>query len=132
MLLLGLVCCCLPSRLPADTLYVSDEASNTIARFDLATGLSLGVLSGPGVNLPRGLAFDASGNLYVADYGGKIEKFDPAGNYLSTFAASTNLYGGFGLAMDGQGNFYVAVRDTSTIQKVDATGTVLGSYYGVI
>ncbi len=44
------------------------------------------MFSTTGLNVPIGLAFDASGNLYVGNRGnGTIEKFDPSGN-ASVFA----------------------------------------------
>ena len=59
------------------------------------------------ITSPRGLAFDASGNLYVASYAssGSIYKITPAG-VLSTFASGITYP--IGLAFDASGNLYVA------------------------
>jgi sugar lactone lactonase YvrE len=79
-----------------------------------------------GLNTPAALAFDGSGNLYVADDGGTISKITPAG-VVSTFA------GGFdeadALAFDGSGNLYVANGGNTTliggtISKVTPAGAV--------
>ena len=76
-----------------------------------------------GLNGPGQLAFDASGNLYVAGAGGTIEKFDPSGN--GSVFASVPSYAG-GLALDNSGNLYAGTyNDTSrtgTIVRIDPTG----------
>ena len=59
-----------------------------------------------GLNGPTGLAFDSSGNLYVANYdngsGTTISKITPGGT-VSTFA--TGLNGSEGLAFDSKAIF---------------------------
>ena len=53
-----------------------------------------------------GLAFDAAGNLFVANYGANtVSKVTPAG-MVSTFASGFN--DPTGLAFDAAGNLYVA------------------------
>ena len=60
-----------------------------------------------GLDDPYGLAFDAAGNLYVANYGNNtISKVTPAGA-VSTFVSS-GLDDPDGLAFDAAGNLYVA------------------------
>src|SRR5439155_871834 len=69
-----------------------------------------------GLNLPRGLAFDAAGNLYVANYGDNtIEKFTPGG--VGSVFASTGLSSPIGLAFDAAGNLYAANSGDNTIEK---------------
>jgi len=59
-----------------------------------------------GYDTPRGMVFDPTGNLLVANpEAGKIEKFTPDG-HCSTFASG--LVHPFGLAFDGGGNLFVA------------------------
>jgi sugar lactone lactonase YvrE len=59
-----------------------------------------------GLSHPAGLAFDASGNLFVADEGaGAIYRFSPAG-IRSTFA--TGVGNPYGLAFDHSGNLYAS------------------------
>ncbi len=72
-----------------------------------------------------GEAFDASGNLYVADYYyNTISKVTPAG-VISTFVSSTQgLANPIGLAFDTDGNLYVANTDGGTITMVTPAGTV--------
>ena len=64
---------------------------------------------------PRGLAFDAAGNLYVANGGnGTVSEVTSAGT-VSTFAS------GFaqpcGLAFDAAGNLYVANFAGNTVRR---------------
>jgi streptogramin lyase len=85
---------------------------------------------------PSGLAFDASGNLYVADAGNhRIRKISPAGN-VTTFAGSGNatfangnatsasFHSPKGLAFDASGNLYVADSGNHRIRKISPVGTV--------
>jgi sugar lactone lactonase YvrE len=69
-----------------------------------------------------GEAFDAAGNLYVADIGnGLIRRISPAGDVVS-------WAGGFaypaGVAIDAQGNLYVADKNHHRIARVSPAGVV--------
>ena len=60
-----------------------------------------------GLNDPDALAFDASGNLYVANTGGNtVSEFAP-GSTTPT-ATLTGLNDPYALAFDASGNLYVA------------------------
>ena len=72
---------------------------------------------------PTGLAFDDSGNLYVASASSmKIYKYDPSGGTTSVFFANSEgyVYYPLGLAFDSNGFLYVA--SSWTIVKLDSTG----------
>ncbi len=104
----------IPDSPVAESALVASPVSGT-ARTFVSSGLIW----------PDALAFDAAGNLYVANYGGgTISKVTPAG-VVSTFASG--LYDTGGLAFDAAGNLYVAdnldVAD-STIAKVTPSGAV--------
>jgi serine/threonine protein kinase, bacterial len=87
-------------------------------------------------NNPQGLAFDASGNLFVADtFNNKIRKIKRSG-VASTFAGS-GIKGGtdgkgteasfnFPRAMvfDASGNLFVGDRDNNKIRKITPAGVV--------
>jgi hypothetical protein len=68
---------------------------------------------------PNGLAADAVGNVYVAEYGNSaIRKITPAG-YVTTFAASKALIdGAVGAALSAEGNLFVTCQGFSGIQRV--------------
>src|SRR5439155_2371482 len=117
------------------TLLATFSSTNTIEKFDLATGTDLGVFANTGLNEPEGMAFDSSGNLYVTNFAGNsIEKFSPTGIDLGVFA-NTGLDGPFAVAFDSSGNLYVANAHTGGnqftpgyIEKFSSTGTDLGVF----
>ena len=75
-----------------------------------------------GLGSPAGLAFDAAGNLYVADVRGTtVSKVTPAGA-VSTFASGIN--GPDGLAFDAAGNLYVGIVNGTAVDKVTPAGVV--------
>ena len=107
--------------------YVSNFAGTGSA------GFNDGTLGSAQFNNPQGLAFDVSGNIYVADQGNyrirKITKdgqaFSIAGNGTSgtnnTLGAMSRFTSPVGVAVDNFGNVYVA--DGSTIRKLSKNGT---------
>ncbi|GAA4358079.1 hypothetical protein GCM10023165_52680 [Variovorax defluvii] len=85
---------------------------------------------------PAGVAVDAGGNIYVADYGNNmIRKISPAGE-VSTWAGSTSpgLVDGIGtnarfnrpwsLDIDAGGNLYVLDGGNNVIRKITPAGMV--------
>jgi trimeric autotransporter adhesin len=96
--------------------------------------------AGAGVALygPRAIAFDSAGNYYLADSGnGRIRKVDTkgiistiAGNGTFGFAGDgsaatgANLNQPSGVALDSQGNIYIADTGNARIRKVSSSGTI--------
>jgi sugar lactone lactonase YvrE len=77
---------------------------------------------------PRGLAFDRSGNLYVAIFdGGTIMKETPSGT-VSTFA--TGFDTPEGLAFDADGNLFVSDPNAHTITTISPSG-VPNTYFSI-
>jgi len=140
----------------AGNLYVADISSHrirkvtpngTVATFAGSSGVS-GATDGLGTaarfHIPTGVAFDAVGNLYVADnYNHLIRKITPAG-MVTTIAGSTEgnadgmgssaqFYRPFALAVDRRGNLYVADDWNHLIRKITPAGmvtTLAGSIQG--
>ncbi len=77
---------------------------------------------------PTDVAWDAQGNIYVADgYGNaRVAKFDKNGKFLKSWGSRGTETGQFnvvhGIAVDGQGNVYVADTGNKRIQVFDGEG----------
>lgn len=78
---------------------------------------------------PTDVAWDAAGNIYVADgYGNsRIAKFDKNGKFIkswgSTGAGNSQFSTVHGIAIDAQGNVYAADSGNHRIQVFDSEGT---------
>ncbi len=126
-------------------IYVADTGNNKIKKITTAgvvstfVGSVAGDLNATGTNArlygPWGLVFDSSGTLYVSDINNnKIKKISLIG-VVSNFAGSTEgdqdgagTVAKFttlrGLAIDAQGNIYVADAGNHKIKKITFTGSV--------
>ncbi len=140
-----------PTGVCVDTfgnIYVADYANHSIRKVNPITG-EVTLFAGSGLagyadgigaaasfNSPTGLTCDKAGNVYVADqFNLRIRKITPAGE-VSTFAGTGNvgtLNGAAsaatftfpcGIALDTNGNFYVADQYSHVIRKISNTGTV--------
>lgn len=78
---------------------------------------------------PTDVAWDAAGNIYVADgYGNaRVAKFDKHGKFIKSWGSRGLAPGEFntphGIALDAQGNVYVADAGNRRIQVFDSDGT---------
>ncbi len=80
------------------------------------------VSSSAGLNVPGGLAFDAAGNLYVANLGNNtVTRETPAGAISTLVSSSAGLNEPIGLAFDAAGNLYIANYGNGTISKLTAS-----------
>jgi gliding motility-associated-like protein len=131
----------------AGNIFVGDQTNNVIRKITPAGVVSTfagngtaGATNGTGTsasfNLPAGVAFDAQGNLYVAERNNNIiRKITPAG-VVSTFAGSgavgsangtgiaASFNGPSGVAVDASGNVFVADQYNYLIRKITAAGVV--------
>jgi hypothetical protein len=130
----------------AGNVFAGDYINNRIRKITPAgvvttfAGSSGGFVDGTGTgaafNHPFGIAFDASGNLFVGDsHNFAIRKITPGG-VVSTFAGSgsagsvngTGTAASFnrpaGITVDASGNVYVCDLDSHTIRKITAAGVV--------
>ncbi|HEY1214306.1 MAG TPA: NHL repeat-containing protein, partial [Bryobacteraceae bacterium] len=127
-------------------IYVSDQSDDNIRKISPAGVVSTlagtgvpGFKDGPGDSAqfynPRGIATDAQGNIYLADFSNnRIRKITPAG-VVSTFAGGVFGYSDgpalsarflepAGITQDAQGNFFVADTYNNRIREISASGTV--------
>jgi hypothetical protein len=78
---------------------------------------------------PTDVAWDAAGNIYVADgYGNaRVAKFDKNGKFIKSWGSRGTENSQFnivhGIAIDAQGNVYVADSGNKRIQVFDSDGT---------
>lgn len=131
--------------------YIADSSNNRIRQITPAgvvttfagSGVS-GFADGTGTAAqfagPRGLAFDGSGNLLVADTSNsRIRQITPAGvvttlagsgirGYQEGSAASAQFNMPSGVAVDGSGNVYVGDTVNSRIRKI--AGGVVSTFSG--
>ncbi len=113
---------------------ISTVAGNEIRGFSGDGGLA----TSASLNLPRGVAFDTAGNLYIADWlNQRIRKVSPGG-IISTVAGngergfsgdggpaiSASLNQPFGIAVDATDNLYIADRFNHRIRKVSPGGII--------
>ena len=135
----------------AGNFYIADSNNNVIrkrtpdGRLVTIAGSGRSDFSGDGgpaaaasLNDPAGLALDALGNLYIADwYNHRIRKIGPdgrittvAGNGKAAFsgdggpATSASLESPLGVAVDRLGNLYIADSFNQRIRKVGPDGTI--------
>jgi len=146
-----------PSHVTVDrdgNIYIADSGSQRVARVGadgvfrtIAGGTSLvGGFAGDGgpataarLNMPRGVAADAKGNVYFIDQlNNRVRKVSAEGA-ITTFAGTGTAGfsgdggpaaqaqvrpGAGGLALDGSGNLYIADQLNNRIRKVDVNGVI--------
>ena len=150
-----------PAGLALDSkgnLYIADSGNH---RIRMISGGTINTVAGNGTagyagdgaaatsaNLynPTGVAFDSSGNFYIADSVNNVIRKVSGGN-ISTIAGLQSqgpAYGGdgglanvanlnnpTGILFDSAGNYYIADNGNSLIRKVNTTG-VINSYLGFL
>jgi autotransporter-associated beta strand protein len=125
-----------------NSLYVSEfgngspDSGKEIVRYNATTGAEIARF---GIDVTgsalSGMAMDANGNLYVANFNKlTVTKFDPANNYAATpFAAIDYGIGINGLAFDRSGNLNVATMGYAAyflphaVYQFDSAGNPAGA-----
>jgi len=134
----------------AGSLYIADTQNNRVRK--VANGVITtfagsgtagfggdgGAATSAQLNAPFGVAVDAAGNLYIAEFSNnRVRKVSTngnigtlAGNGVSGFsgdglqATSAQLNGPQGVAVDSAGNVYIADTANNRVRKVAANGVI--------
>jgi PEP-CTERM motif len=111
----------------AEMIFITNYGDNSITEIDSTNGDVSNYVSHSGdLNSPTGFAFNG-GNTYVAsDFNNKIAAYGSDGTFLGNYA--TSGIGSRGVAFDSEGNMYVAVQSSGTIEKY-APGGGLGTSF---
>ena len=131
--------------------YIADEGNNRVRKVSpggtitTIAGTGTGGCAGDGgkatsaqLSFPAGVAVDGQGNVYIA--GGvlcpRVRKVSPGGTITTIAggkigksgdggpATSAWLWDPRGVAVDGQGNVYIADNGDSRVRKVNPSGTI--------
>ena len=98
-------------------------------------GLPGAGVEGESFQRPTDVAWDAQGNIYVADgYGNaRVAKYEPSGRYIKSWGSRGSENGQFnivhGIAIDAQGNVYVGDEGNKRVQVFDTDGTYKRTIY---
>jgi trimeric autotransporter adhesin len=143
----------------AGNVYIADQVNHRIRKVTVATGV-ISTVAGTGapgslgdggaataamLSSPRGIAFDAAGNLYIADYNNSRIRRVAAGTGIITTVAGSGLaaYGGdggiataaqlnypTGVTLDAAGNLYIADQSNHRVRMVSAATNVITTLAG--
>jgi sugar lactone lactonase YvrE len=144
---------------PDGHVYVSDYAGNRVLRYDASAG-TVTVVAGTGrfgfsgdgglatdANLrgPRGLAFDAAGNLFIADSdNNRVRRVDAATSVITTVAGSGTWGSGgdgadalaasfewiSGIALNAAGDLFISDEFAQRIRMVSAATGIITTIAG--
>jgi trimeric autotransporter adhesin len=142
----------------AGNIYVADQDDNYVRKIDTTGKITAfaglpnvgpgsfsgdnGQATAANLSQPIGIAIDAAGSIYIADYGNsRIRKVVPSTGVITTYAGIGNgffsagpsntvpLPGPQGIAFDAAGNLYVACTNQQIIAKITPGTTPMTSLF---
>src|SRR5579863_5561372 len=145
---------------PQDNIWVVDEGSNMVIKFDpegrviMTFGRKPEAINNPvrppnpeaaggggfpGDNFtgPSDVAWDSAGDIFVADGSvpSRVAKFDKNGVFIKTWGGKGSAPGQFStphsIVVDAKDNIYVADRDNNRIQVFDTDGNLKTQYTNI-
>lgn len=135
-------------------IYISDAGNRVIRKVNASGTISTiagipgsygfsgdgGAATSAQLTAPAGIATDAAGNIFFADPGRHIVRKIDVNGIISTIAGTPATSGGYSgdggqassatlnyptdVALDNQGNLFIADRDNHCIRKVNASGII--------
>jgi sugar lactone lactonase YvrE len=151
-----------PSALAFDAagdLYFTDRSNHRIRKITMSTGI-ISTVAGTGtqgynsdgilataaeLNLPNEVAFDAAGNLFIADWiNHRVRKVDKITGIISTIAGTgtagyngdgilataAQIDGPCGIIFDNAGNIYIAEYSGHRVRKIDISTGMISTIAG--
>ncbi len=141
----------------SDNIYIGETNGNRVRKIDTAGIISTiaglgptavgdgGAAASASLNLPSGAAADAAGNIYIADAtNNRIRKIDASTGNISTIAGtgtagntgdgaaatSATLSSPYGVALDSDGNVYIADTGNNRVRKVTVSSGNIAALAG--
>ncbi len=138
-------------------IFLADSVNNRIRRISAADqtistyagggsgGTADGAATDGTLSLPVGLAMDGAGNLYISEhYNHAVRRVDAVTGQMTTFAGTyVHGYSGVngpatsaqlnfpsGIALDREGNLYIADTSNNAIRRVDAVTKIITTIAG--
>jgi Bacterial Ig-like domain (group 1)/NHL repeat len=143
---------------PNGDLYIADTYNHRVRRVDASGNITTfagtgnvantadGILASlADLNHPSGIAFDAAGNLYIADTDhDRIRRVDNATGIITTVAGTgvrgyngdnqsatlANINSPYHIALDALGNLFIADDGNHRVRRVDATTGIITTVAG--
>ena len=122
----------------AGNIYIADNNNNRIRKIDAAGIINTVAGSGLGgwylgdggpataapISQPTSLAFDAAGNLYIAEPEfHTIRKVDVSSGIITAFAQQS-FWNPYAIFIDGTGTMYATDADYHNVKKINTTGGI--------
>lgn len=110
---------------PDGTVFVADYSNDRVQVFSAGGGFRQAI----GSSQPTGVGVDADGNLYVADVGGKVTRYDKASSFEPGKSWGAVGRGG-DLDVSADGTIFVADNGGLRVARYSSDGKALGAIRG--